>query len=567
MARGGKAFKAVAKGMAVVASAAAVIERRRRAAMAADPHELPTEVPGPVPVPRTDPAPAPAPVVASVAASAGEAVAAGAVAEPSAPVPAATAPTAPAAAPPAPAAHTAHAGLGREYHPGRPATPAEAVPWGLRVAAESTWRLLLLGAALYVIFYVVDMLRLVAFSVLASLLISALLEPSVSWLRRRGVPRSLAAGGVFLSGLAGIGLVGWFVVWQVSTNLPDVTAQVKDGVNQLRDWLITGPLHLTQQQIKDFADQITKAITTNTDQLTSASITGAQIAVEILTSLLMTFFTTFFLLYDGERIWNWALRGLPRHSRFAMAGAGPKAWATLTAYVRGTVCVAFIDAVCIGIGICVSIGVSVGIGIGVCICVGICVGISIGVGICVSVGIGVGIGIRISVGIRIGICVGIGVSIGLLGVPLAMPLAVIIFLGAFVPLVGALVTGTVAVLIALVTQGPWTALMVLVVLIAVMQVESHILQPLILGRAVRVHPLGVVLGVAAGGIIGGIGGAVVAVPLIAVTNTVVGHLRRRNEAGQAVFTALEAARETAERTAAAQPAAAQPAAAQPAAAD
>ncbi|MGW3181463.1 AI-2E family transporter [Kitasatospora sp. NPDC001119] len=506
MARGGKAFKAVAKGMAVVASAAAVIERRRRAAMAADPHEpalaegpvpalvdghVPAlvEAPGPVPVPRAvpvpqaDPAPAAEPVPPS----------------------AAPAPTAPVAQP-APAAPAAHVGLGREYHPGRPATPAEAVPWGLRVAAESTWRLLLLGAALYVVFYVVDMLRLVAFSVLASLLITALLEPSVSWLRRHGVPRSLAAGGVFLSGLAGIGLVGWFVVWQVSTNLSDVTTQVKTGVNQLRDWLVTGPLHLTQQQITDFANQITKAITTNTDQLTSASITGAQIAVEVLTALLMTFFTTFFFLYDGAKIWNWALRGLPRHSRFAMAGAGPKAWATLTAYVRGTVCVAFIDALCIGIGV------------------------------------------------------------DLLGVPLALPLAVIIFLGAFVPLVGALITGTVAVLIALVTQGPWTALMVLVVLVAVMQVESHILQPLILGRAVRVHPLGVVLGVAAGGIIGGIGGAVVAVPLIAVTNTVVAHLRRRNEAGQAVFTALEAAREAAERTAgrAAEPAAERTAAAHPA---
>ncbi|MFD4655200.1 AI-2E family transporter [Kitasatospora sp. NPDC058444] len=487
MARGGKAFKAVAKGVAVVASAAAVIERRRRAAMAADPHEpaLPSsaaghvpalvdahvpalaEAAGPVPVPRADPAPA-----------------AGAV-----PAVEAVPPTAAPATAPAPVAHAPHTGLGREYHPGRPATPAEAVPWGLRVAAESTWRLLLLGAALYVVFYVVDMLRLVAFSVLASLLITALLEPSVSWLRRRGVPRSLAAGGVFLSGLAGIGLVGWFVVWQVSTNLSDVTTQVKTGVNQMRDWLVTGPLHLTQQQITDFANQITKAITTNTDQLTSASITGAQIAVEVLTALLMTFFTTFFFLYDGAKIWNWALRGLPRHSRFAMAGAGPKAWATLTAYVRGTVCVAFIDALCIGIGV------------------------------------------------------------DLLGVPLALPLAVIIFLGAFVPLVGALITGTVAVLIALVTQGPWTALMVLVVLVAVMQVESHILQPLILGRAVRVHPLGVVLGVAAGGIIGGIGGAVVAVPLIAVTNTVVTHLRRRNEAGQAVFTALEAAREAAERTA------------------
>ncbi|WP_416876260.1 AI-2E family transporter [Kitasatospora sp. SC0581] len=506
MARGGKAFKAVAKGMAVVASAAAVIERRRRAAMAADPHEpaLPALAEGPVPalvdghVPALVEAPGPVPVPRAVPVPQADPAPAAEPVPPSA----APAPTAPVAQP-APAAPAAHVGLGREYHPGRPATPAEAVPWGLRVAAESTWRLLLLGAALYVVFYVVDMLRLVAFSVLASLLITALLEPSVSWLRRHGVPRSLAAGGVFLSGLAGIGLVGWFVVWQVSTNLSDVTTQVKTGVNQLRDWLVTGPLHLTQQQITDFANQITKAITTNTDQLTSASITGAQIAVEVLTALLMTFFTTFFFLYDGAKIWNWALRGLPRHSRFAMAGAGPKAWATLTAYVRGTVCVAFIDALCIGIGV------------------------------------------------------------DLLGVPLALPLAVIIFLGAFVPLVGALITGTVAVLIALVTQGPWTALMVLVVLVAVMQVESHILQPLILGRAVRVHPLGVVLGVAAGGIIGGIGGAVVAVPLIAVTNTVVAHLRRRNEAGQAVFTALEAAREAAERTAgrAAEPAAERTAAA------
>ncbi|MFB6892994.1 AI-2E family transporter [Kitasatospora sp. NPDC056327] len=478
MARGGKAFKAVAKGVAVVASAAAVIERRRRAAIAADFHEPPLPAgpspqgvagppaeppaeppPGPLPAPRGEAAPPPAPATAAPAAT---------------PVPGA----APGAAAPAAPVHG---------HFGRPATPAEAVPWGLRVAAESTWRLLLLGAALYVVFYIVDMLRLVAFAVLASLLISALLEPTVSWLRRHGVPRSLAAGGVFMSGLAGIGLVGWFVVWQVTTNLETVTSKVKAGVDQLRDWLITGPLHLTEQQITDFANQITKAISTNSEQITSASLTGAQIAVEVLTAVLLAFFTTFFLLYDGERIWNWALRGLPRHSRYAMAGAGPKAWATLTAYVRGTVCVAFIDAVCIGIGI------------------------------------------------------------QLLGVPMALPLAVIIFLGAFVPLVGALVTGTVAVLIALVTTTPWTALMVLVVLIAVQQIEGHVLQPLILGRAVRVHPLGVVLGVAAGSIIGGIGGAIVAVPLIAVTNTVVTHLRRRNEAGQAVFTAIEAAREAAAR--------------------
>ncbi|WP_405019029.1 AI-2E family transporter [Kitasatospora sp. NBC_00070] len=370
----------------------------------------------------------------------------------------------------------------REYHAPRPATPAEAVPWGLRVAAESTWRLLLLAAALYLLFEVVDMLRLVAFAVLAALLISALLEPTVSWLRRHGVPRSLAAAGTFLSGVAGIGLVGWFVVWQVTTNLHSVTDQVQAGVDQLRDWLVTGPLHLTQQQITDFAKQISTAIGTNSEQITSAGFTGVTIAVEVLTGVVLTAFTTFFLLYDGAKIWGWALGMLPRQSRYAMAGAGPKAWATLTAYVRGTVCVAFIDALCIGIGI------------------------------------------------------------QLLGVQLALPLAVIVFLGAFVPLVGALVTGTIAVLIALVTQGPFTALMVMVVLVAVQQIEGHLLQPLILGRAVRVHPLAVVLGVAAGTIVGGIGGAIVSVPLIAVTNTVVVHLRRRAAAGQQVFEALEAAR-------------------------
>lgn len=346
-----------------------------------------------------------------------------------------------------------------------PATPADAVPWGLRVAAESAWRLLLLGAALYVLFRVVDMLRLVAFAVLAALLISALLQPTVSRLRRVGVPRPLAALITFLSGVAGIGLVGWFVVGQVSANLTTVASRVQEGVNRLRDWLVTGPLHLTQQQISEFAKQISTAIGTNSQQITSAGFTGVTIAVEVLTGVVLAAFTTFFLLYDGERIWHWALRGLPQRSRFAMSGAGPKAWTTLTAYVRGTVCVAFIDALCIGIGL------------------------------------------------------------ELLGVPLAMPLAVIIFLGAFVPLVGALVTGTIAVLIALVTVGPVTALLALLVLVAVQQIEGHLLQPLILGRAVRVHPLGVVLGVAVGSIVGGIGGAIVAVPLIAVTNTVVGHLR------------------------------------------
>jgi predicted PurR-regulated permease PerM len=348
----------------------------------------------------------------------------------------------------------------------RPAVAADSVPWGLRVAAEAAWRLLLLGIVLYIVLRVVDTLRLVAYAVLAALLISALLQPTVSWLRRHGVPRALAAAGTFLTGVAGIGLVGWFVFWQVSTNVDSVSKQAQGGVNQVRLWLVQGPLHLTQQQIDHFATEISTAIGTNSQQITSAGFAGVSIAVEVLTGVVLAAFTTYFLLYDGAKIWNWVLRGLPQNSRHAMAGAGPKAWTTLTAYVRGTVFVAFIDALCIGIGI------------------------------------------------------------QLLGVPLAMPLAVIIFLGAFIPLVGAMITGTLAVLIAMFTAGPSTALAVLVLLVAVMQIEGHLLQPLILGRAVQVHPLGVVLGVAAGSIIGGIGGAVVAVPLIAVTNSVVSHLRR-----------------------------------------
>lgn len=363
------------------------------------------------------------------------------------------------------------------------------MPWGLRVAAESTWRLLLLGAALYVIFYVVDMLRLVAFALLAGVLISALLEPTVSWLKRHGVPRSLAATGTFLTGLVGIGLVGWFVFWQVSTNIAEVSNQASNGVQTLHNWLLKGPMHLTDKQLNDFTTQLKNAIASNTNQITSLGFTTVGIVIEVVTGVLLGAFTTYFLLYDGATIWSWLLRGLPRQSRYAMAGAGPKAWSTLTAYVRGTVFVAFIDALCIGIGI------------------------------------------------------------QLLGVPLAMPLAVIIFLGAFVPLVGALVTGTLAVLIALVTKDVYTAGMVLAVLVAVQQIEGHLLQPLILGRAVRVHPLGVVLGVASGSIIGGIGGAIVAVPLIAVTNTVVGHLRRRNAAADEVFIALEAAQEAAHEAA------------------
>ncbi|MEU3876234.1 MULTISPECIES: AI-2E family transporter [Streptomyces] len=372
--------------------------------------------------------------------------------EPSVPQPAAAPPAEPAAAPAV------------RPEAARP-DPVTAVPWGIRVAAEVAWRLLILAGTLYVLMRVISAVRLVVLAFVAGLLITALLQPTVGALKRRGVPRGLATAMTFVSGFVVMGLVGWFVAWQVTENLDDLSQQVQHGITELKRWLLNSPFHVTQDQINNIADKLSEAIGTNTKDITSAGIEGVQVIIEVLTGILLAMFSTLFLLYDGPRIWQWLLKLVPAAAREGVAGAGPRAWTTLTAYVRGTVIVALIDAIFIGIGLF------------------------------------------------------------FLNVPMAVPLAVFIFLFAFIPLVGAVVSGALAVVVALVTRDVFTAMMVLVVVLAVQQIEGHVLQPFILGRAVRVHPLAVVLAVAAGSMIAGIGGAVVAVPLVAVTNTVVGYLR------------------------------------------
>ncbi|TQK52158.1 putative PurR-regulated permease PerM [Streptomyces sp. SLBN-118] len=343
--------------------------------------------------------------------------------------------------------------------------PVAAIPWGIRVAAEAGWRLLVLAGTLWVLIRVISAVQLVVLAFVAALLVTALLQPTVARLKRLGLPRGLATAVTAVAGFVVMGLVGWFVVWQVMDNLDDLSDRVRDGIEELKRWLLDSPFHVTEQQINDIAKNLSDTIGTNTEEITSAGLQGVTVMVEILTGMLLAMFSTLFLLYDGKRIWQWVLKLVPAQAREGVAGAGPRAWRTLTAYVRGTVIVALIDAIFIGLGIY------------------------------------------------------------FLDVPMAVPLAVFIFLFAFIPLVGAVVSGALAVVVALVTQGVFTALMVLIVVLAVQQIEGHVLQPFILGRAVRVHPLAVVLAVAAGGMTAGIGGAVVAVPLVAVTNTVVGYLR------------------------------------------
>ncbi|MFJ6083823.1 AI-2E family transporter [Streptomyces sp. NPDC092369] len=357
--------------------------------------------------------------------------------------------------------------------------PAQAVPWGVRVAAEAGWRLLVLAGTVWVLMRVISAVQLVILAFVIALLITALLQPTVARLKRHGVPGGLATALTAILGFCVMGLIGWFVTWQVMENIDNLSDQIQNGIDDLRNWLLKSPFHVTDKQINQIAKNLRDAVGANTDQITSVGLEGVQVVIEALTGILLAFFSTLFLLYDGERIWGWVLKLVPADARPGVAGAGPRAWHTLTAYVRGTVIVALIDAIFIGVGIY------------------------------------------------------------FLDVPMAVPLAVFIFLFSFIPLVGAVASGALAVVVALVTQGVFTAVMTLAVVLAVQQIEGHILQPFILGRAVRVHPLAVVLSVAAGGMVAGIGGAVVAVPLVAVSNTVVSYLKRYSEEQRAEEQALE----------------------------
>ncbi|MEU7294098.1 AI-2E family transporter [Streptomyces exfoliatus] len=343
--------------------------------------------------------------------------------------------------------------------------PVAAIPWGMRVAAEASWRLLVFAGTLWVLMKVISSVQLVVLAFVAALLVTALLQPTVAMLRRKGLPRGLATAVTAISGFVVMGLVGWFVVWQVMDNVDNLSDQVRGGIEELKLALLNSPFHVTEQQINGIAKNLSDSISANAEQITQVGLQGVTVVVEALTGILLAMFSTLFLLHDGKKVWEWTLKLVPAQARPGVAGAGPRAWRTLTAYVRGTVLVALIDAVFIGLGLY------------------------------------------------------------FLDVPMAVPLAVFIFLFAFIPLVGAVISGALAVVVALVTNGLFTALMVLVVVLAVQQIEGHVLQPFILGRAVRVHPLAVVLAVAAGGLTAGIGGAVVAVPLVAVANTVVGYLR------------------------------------------
>jgi predicted PurR-regulated permease PerM len=343
-----------------------------------------------------------------------------------------------------------------------------AVPRGLQISAAWAWRLVALAAAAWVVLQIVARTQLVIIPVVVALLLSALLQPLAAALAKRGLPPALATAVVLVGGLVGIGLLVWLVVDQFRTGLGDLTSQVEGGIDKIRDWLVNGPLGLSQTQIDNGITSAENSLRENRSTLTSGAVGAATTAGHVLTGLLLALFATFFFLKDGPRIWSWVVRLFPADARNRADGAGRRAWLTLISYVRATLAVAFVDAV------------------------------------------------------------GIGLGAAILGVPLALPLAVIVFLGSFVPIIGATLSGLVAVLVALVAKGPLTALILLGVVLLVQQLEGHVLQPLLLGRAIKVHPLAVVFGIATGVLLAGIVGALIAVPIVAVINTVASYLSRED---------------------------------------
>jgi predicted PurR-regulated permease PerM len=345
--------------------------------------------------------------------------------------------------------------------------PVDGVPSGLRTAASWAWRLVAVVAAVYAVLWLAAYMAVVVVPVMVALLLAALLQPGAAALVRHGWPRSLAALTMLVVGLGVVSGIITLVVNQFAAGFPDLADQVSQGLTRIQSFVVR-TLPITRNQLEQALADLQDRFVENQDTLATGALTTAATLGEVVTGIILALFTLFFFLKDGRSIWLWLIGLFPREARAYVDEAARRSWRTLISYVRATVIVALVDAI------------------------------------------------------------GIGVGLAVLGTPLVIPLAALVFLGAFIPIIGSFLAGSVAVLVALVSQGPVEALIALGIVVGVMQLEGHVLQPLLLGRAVRVHPLAVVLSIAAGLIIAGIFGALVAVPIVACANVAGTYLSRRH---------------------------------------
>jgi predicted PurR-regulated permease PerM len=346
------------------------------------------------------------------------------------------------------------------------------IPPGFDLAAAWAWRFVIIVIAGLLVLYALKFFIVVVLPVVLALFLAALLVPVVNWLEGAGIPRKLASFVVVVTTVTVVVALLVFVGRQVSQGFGDLSSQVSDGLGKIRDWLRDGPLHASDKQINDFVDNVQTFVNDQGKHLATRAGELTSAVGHVIAGFFIVLFSTYFFLADGRGIWAWIVRIFPRSARERADSSGRVAFRSLTQFVRATVLVAMTDAI------------------------------------------------------------GITVWAAVLGLPLVSAIGVLVFIGAFIPLVGATVSGAVAVLVALVAKGPVVALVMLGGVLVVQQVEAHVLQPFLMGRFVSVHPLGVILAIAIGAVSAGIVGALVAVPLAATLNAVVQHLAEFTEVGE-----------------------------------
>jgi predicted PurR-regulated permease PerM len=354
----------------------------------------------------------------------------------------------------------------RPPEPVRP-RPRPAVPPSLDRAAAISWRLLVVVVAVLAVLYLLVLLRVVVLPVIVASFAAALLTPLARWLRGRGWP-PLAATWVAFGGalLLVAGVVTLFVPL-IAGELDEVRSRAIEGVEEVQRWLAGPPLNLSQAELSSYVEQAGEVLRTGSEGIGPRVARGVVLVGEIITGAILTLVLTFFFVKDADQIGTWLLQVASSRYRGDLQAIGGRAAVAVTGYLRGVAIVGLVDGFFIGLGLL------------------------------------------------------------LLGVPLAVPLAVLTFVGAFLPLVGAFVAGALAALVALVSNGPVAALVVIAITVAVQQIEGHVLAPLVLGRAVKLHPVVILIALGAGAVLGGIIGAFLAVPIAAVIAAVGGYLRGR----------------------------------------
>jgi predicted PurR-regulated permease PerM len=349
----------------------------------------------------------------------------------------------------------------------RPTEPAQhdGVPPLLKDAAGWAWRLLVLFFALVVLGRLFQRLELATIPLAISILFTALLRPVSSRLERLGIPRAAAAVLTVLIGIAVVGGIAAFVINRAAAEYPELVDQISRLTDETQDWLIHGPLKLNEASVNDAGGNFVDFLRARQGEVVTGVLDAGKTAFEVITALVLTLFLTIFLLYDGPQIWRWTTALFPERHRARVDEVGDRMWDTVSGYVTGTFLVATFHGAAMGL------------------------------------------------------------TLAIVGVPLVAPLIVLIFIGAFIPLIGAIIFGGLAVLVALVTKGTTAALIILVVLIVENQLESHVLQPFVVGKHVRLHPMGIALTLAFGALLGGLPGAIFAVPLVAAVNAAVATIR------------------------------------------